>query len=133
MERISNWEEPLSQYIESKRFEPFEYGVNDCCLFASGAVEVMTGVDPIPEFRGQYDSLLSSAKALKKFGQGDIESTMDSKFPIIPIGRAQRGDLALFDDSIGIVSGSFAWFVSDDGLERVPRAMWQKTWSVGRG
>lgn len=133
MERITTWEQALSDYIESKRSEPFEYGVNDCCLFAAGAVEVMTGVDPMPEFRGQYDSLLSSAKALKSIGEGTLEATIDAKFPEVEIGRAQRGDLALFDDSIGVVAGSFAWFVSDDGLERIPRSMWQKTWSVRLG
>ena len=133
MDRLSNWEEILSEYIESKRFEPFEYGLNDCCTFASDAIVAMTGVDPIPEFRGKYDSLLSSAKGLKTIGNGNLESTMDSKFTEVPIGNAQRGDLAFFDDSVGIVYGSFAWFVSDDGLERVPRNLWDKAWSVGRG
>lgn len=133
MERLSTWEEMLSQYIESKRFEPFEYGKNDCCIFISGAVQAMTGVDPMEEFRGQYDSLLTSAKVLKSIGAGDLESTLDGKFPVVPVGKAQRGDLAFFDDSVGLIAGSFAWFVSDDGLERVPRSLWSKSWSVGRG
>lgn len=131
--RHSTWEQSLSEYIESKRHEPFEYGEHDCCTFISGAVEAMTGMDPMPEFRGKYDSLTSSIRALRDIGAGDLESTIDSKFPEVAIGYAQRGDLAFFDDSLGIIMGSFAWFASDDGLERVPRSLWNKTWSVGRG
>jgi hypothetical protein len=131
--RINAWEEALVNYIATKRHEPFEYGINDCCLFAAGAVEAITTEDPMPEFRGQYDSLKGSLKAIKDIGAGTLEATMDSKFPEVAIGHAQRGDLAFFDDSIGVVMGSFAYFVSDDGLERVNRSLWDKCWGVGRG
>jgi hypothetical protein len=131
--RISTWEDALVNYIIIKRDEPFEYGVNDCCLFAAGAVEAITGEDPMSEFRGKYDSLKTSLKAIKDIGDGTLEATLDGKFPEVSIGYAQRGDLAFFDDSIGVVMGGFAYFVSDDGLERIPRDMWNKCWSVGRG
>lgn len=133
MNRVSDWEAALSEYINVMRHAPFEYGVNDCCMFAAGAVEAMTGVDAMAEFRGKYDSSLSAAKALRDIGQGSLEATIDAKFSEVAISQAKRGDIALFDDSLGIVAGSFAWFVSDDGLERVQRADWQKTWSVGHG
>jgi hypothetical protein len=58
---------------------------------------------------------------------------MDGKFPEVAIGHAQRGDLAFFNDSVGVVVGGFAYFVSDDGLERINRSFWGKCWSVGRG
>lgn len=131
--RISAWEEALSEYIATKRYDRFEYGFNDCCLFAAGAVIAVTGEDPMPEFRGKYDSLKGSLKVIKEIGAGTLEATMDSKFLEIEIGHAQRGDLAFFDDSVGVVMGSFAYFVSDDGLERVNRSLWDKCWGVGRG
>jgi hypothetical protein len=131
--RILTWEDALSEYITTKRDEPFEYGLNDCCLFAAGAVEAITGEDPMPEFRGQYDSLKGSLKALKEIGAGTLEDTMDVKFSEVAISYAQRGDLAFFNDSVGVVMGSFAYFVSDDGLERIDRSVWDKCWSVGRG
>ncbi len=133
MERYSDWESRLSEYIESKREAPFVYGENDCCMFAAGAVMAITGVDAMEEFRGSYNSLATSIRALKDIGSGDLESTIDSKFPEIPVGWAQRGDIAFFDNSLGVVMDGFAWFVSDEGLERVPRSMWDKTWSVARG
>lgn len=131
--RLSNWESHLSEYIQSKRNKPFEYGVNDCCLFAAGAVEVVTGENPIPEFIGAYDSLKTSIKALKTIGAGTLEKTMDAKFTEIQIGYAQTGDLAFHDGSIGVIIDADALFVSDDGLVRISRDKWSKTWSVGRG
>lgn len=131
--RKSTWEADLSAYIQSKRNEPFAYGTNDCCYFVFGAVEAVTGQDKMAEFRGTYDTLIGSVRALRNIGQGDLESTMDAKFGQVPIAQAQRGDIAFFDGSIGVVMGAFAWFVSDDGLERIPRSMWDKCWSVGRG
>ena len=131
--RVPAWEDALVNYIAIKRHEPFEYGVNDCCLFAAGAVIEITGEDPMSEFRGKYDSLKGSLKVIKEIGAGTLEATLDGKFPEVSIGHAQRGDLAFFDDSVGVVMGGFAYFVSDDGLEKIPRAMWDKCWSVGRG
>jgi hypothetical protein len=131
--RISTWEQALADYIAIKRHEPFEYGVNDCCLFAAGAVEAITGEDPMSEFRGKYDSLKTSLKVIKEIGAGTLEATLDGKFSEAAIGYAQRGDLSFFDDSIGVVMGDFAYFVSDDGLEKISRDMWDKCWSVGRG
>lgn len=133
IERFPNWESALSDYILSKRDEPFVYGENDCCMFAAGAMIAMTGVDPIPEFRGKYNSLASSVKALKELGAGDLEKTIDGKLPEIAVGLAQRGDVALYDGSLGVVMDGYAWFVSDDGLERIPRSEWTKAWSIGRG
>jgi hypothetical protein len=131
--RISTWEDALADYIAIKRHEPFEYGVNDCCLFAAGAVEAITGEDPMPEFRGQYDSLKTSLKVIKEIGAGTLEATMDNKFSEVAISHAQRGDLAFFGESVGVVMGGFAYFVSDDGLERINRSFWDKCWGVGRG
>jgi len=131
--RLSDWEMQLSEYVLSKKNQPFEYGVNDCCLFAAGAVEAMTGENPIPEFICAYDSLKTSIKALKTIGAGTLEKTMDAKFTEIQIGYAQTGDLAFHDGSIGVIIDSDALFVSDDGLVRISRDKWCKIWSVGRG
>jgi hypothetical protein len=123
----------LSEYVLSKKNQRFEYGVNDCCLFAAGAVEVITGENSIPEFIGAYDSLKTSIKALKTLGSGTLEKTMDAKFTEIQIGYAQTGDLAFHDGSIGVIIDADALFVSDDGLVRISRDKWTKAWSVGRG
>lgn len=131
--RYSDWEERLSTYIATKRHEPFAYGSNDCANFVAGSVLAITGNDVYSEYRSQYDSEIGSLRALVEIGAGDLEATVDAMLPEVGIGHAQRGDIAFFDGSIGVVMGSFAWFVSDQGLERVPRSYWTKCWSVGRG
>jgi hypothetical protein len=130
MNRVSDWETRLSEYIASKRSVTFEWGVEDCCTFSAGAVEVLTGVDPVPEYRGAYSTALQSARVLD--GK-TMEEVLDSKFPEVPIGFAQRGDLVLMDDCVGVVAGDYAWFVSDVGFERVKRGLWEKAWGVGHG
>jgi hypothetical protein len=132
IERISTWEAALSEYIATMRDVEFEYGVNDCCTFFSGAVLAMTGYDPMQEFRGQYNSLTSSIRALREIGAGDLESTIDAKFPVIECAKAMRGDIAFYDGALGVVMGGFAYFIADGGLTRVPRNLWSKCWSVGR-
>jgi hypothetical protein len=87
----------------------------------------------MPEFRGKYDSLKTSIKAIKEIGSGTLEAIMDGKFSEVPISHAQRGDLAFFNESVGVVMGGFAYFVSDDGLEKISREMWDKCWGVGHG
>lgn len=133
LERLSDWESRLSEYIMFKRDEPFAWGSNDCCYFCFGAIEAITGEDRMAEFRGVYDTEFGSLRALVEIGQGSLEATMDTKLPVISVGQAQRGDIAFFDGSIGVVIGGFAWFVSDNGLERIPREYWTKCWGVGHG
>ena len=130
---ISDWETRLSQYIEAHRTAQFEWGRCDCCTFSMGAIEAVTGVDHMSEFRGHYSSELGSLRALKRIGAGNLEKTLDTKFSPIPIGRAKRGDLAFFAGCVGVVMGDFAWFMAEDGLEKVPRRMWDKAWAVNNG
>lgn len=130
--RKSDWQSLLSAYLAAKRDEPFVYGVNDCCMFSAGAVEAITGINPMEEFIGKYKSAASSVRALKDIGAGDLEKTLDGKFEECPIGFAQTGDLAFHDGCVGVVLGSDAVFVSEDGLYRIDRSQWSKAWMVGR-
>jgi hypothetical protein len=91
---------------------------------------VQTGVDNAAAFRGAYSTELGAAKALRRIGAGDIESTFDSFYPERPIGFARRGDLVFNGEAVGVCIGAVAVFLSDDGYSHVPRAQWQKVWAV---
>lgn len=43
MTRYEDWPVRLNAYIESRRQMPFAWRDNDCCSFAIGAVEALTG------------------------------------------------------------------------------------------
>lgn len=134
MTRRSTWEADLAAYIAEVRTRPYVYGEHDCGLFVAGAVLAMTGEDPGAPFRGQYTNEIGCAKALKKFGAGDLESTLDSLFEPCPPGFARRGDLVWSGDAVGVCFGPYALFVGQEGehegLVRVPRAEWSRAWRV---
>lgn len=140
MTRRSTWEADLSAYIASVRSRPFAFGEHDCGLFAAGAVLAITGDDPAAPFRGQYSTELGCAKALKKFGAGDLKSTLGALFDDRPIGRLQRGDLVWNGEAVGVCMGDYALFVGRaetveaeevaEGLIRIPRAEWAGGWRV---
>lgn len=140
MTRRSTWEADLSAYIASVRGQSFAWGELDCAMFAAGAVIAMTGVDPIEVYRGKYSSEMGAAKALKKYGAGDLRSTLDSMFDPCPVGRLQRGDLVWNGEAVGVCMGAYALFVGRtetdegdevaEGLIRIPRAEWAGGWRV---
>lgn len=141
MTRRSTWEADLSAYIASVRDAEFQWGVLDCGLFFAGAVLAMTGDDPGEPFRGKYTTDLGAAKALKRFGAGDLKSTLDSLFDQKPVGRLQRGDGVWNGEAVGVCMGDYALFVGRaetvegeqvaEGLVRIPRAEWVGGWRVG--
>lgn len=130
--RLSTWEPRLKAYLAEHRDAALVYGVTDCCMFAAGAVEAMTGEDPMPEFRGRYRSQAGASRALRTIGAGDLASTLSTKFEPKPVGFAQRGDLVMHDGSVGVCIGAEALFVpmTGSGLVRVPRRDWSAAWAV---
>jgi hypothetical protein len=133
MQRKSNWEQELSDYLISKRDLPFQYGSHDCAHFVAGAVEAMTGENPMAEITDSYDSQIGSLRVLKGLGFDDVEQFTDSKFESTLVGFAQTGDIALYDGCLGIVISSKAVFVTEIGYTFVDRSEWLKAWEVGRG
>ena len=132
-QRHSDWEQRLSDYLISKRHEPFQYGKHDCAHFVAGAVEAITGENPMTDIAREYNNEISSLRVLKELGFDNVEQFTDSKFISIPVGFAQTGDIALHDGSLGIVLGTKAVFASEIGYTFVDRSEWSNAWEVGRG
>ena len=65
----------------------------------------MTGEDPAAAFRGHYKTKLGAAKALKKIGAGDIESTLTEILGEPIKTHAQKGDICLVDTEEGPTAG----------------------------
>ena len=133
--RVSNWEALANDYLASKANEAFEWGVNDCALFAADLVLLITERDIAADYRGNYDDQISAAAALREYGEGTLEATFDALFDVIAIGDAGRFDLAYAEGSIGIIVGDYALFVGEEGdepgLVKIWRKDWAKAWRVG--
>lgn len=136
MHRYPDWEARLAAYLEPLRVRPFEWGRHDCCTFAAGAVEAMTGVDPMPEFRGRYSTAIGSARALRRHGAGELDATLDRKFAQVAPAMAHRGDVIMSGGLLGICLGPFLVAVGrqgdHEGLIRIDRARWAepRAWRV---
>lgn len=135
MNRRSDWEQRLAEYLANCEGAAFIWGEKDCALFAADAVIAMTDTDPAAAFRGRYSTATGSARALKRYGAGTLEETISALFPDRPIGFARRGDLVMHDGAVGVCIGADAVFIGRedqrDGLVRVARTEWTRAWGVG--
>lgn len=139
MYRLPDWETRLAAYLEPLRTLPFSWGAHDCCLFCAGAVIAMTGVDPMPEFRGRYTTSRGSVRALRRIGAGTLAATLNSKFETVDPSLAHRGDIIMSGGLLGICLGPFMVAVGAEGeregLVRIDRAQWSapRAWHVRFG
>lgn len=134
--RLPDWEQRLIEYLTPlMEAAEFRWGQLDCALFVADAVLDMTGEDIAAPFRGRYSTAVGSARALKRYGSGDLKSTFDTLLPARPIGYARRGDVVMSDGAVGICMGAFALFIGErdgfDALYRCDRSEWSHAWSVG--
>lgn len=139
MYRFPDWEARLAAYLEPLRLRPFAWGTHDCCTFAAGAVAAMTGVDPMPEFRGRYSTAIGSARALSRYGGGTLAATMDARFESAAAALAHRGDIVMTSGLLGVCLGGFLVAVGSEGdregLIRIERHRWvdARAWRVPFG
>lgn len=115
--RYDDWPERLSEYIISVQDKQFEYGVFDCCTLAAGAVEAITGVDYMEEFRDTYDDEESSkACRLEQTGTVSLYRILRRKFgPPVHGAKGQIGDVAFFEGNCGVMLGRYALFIHELG------------------
>lgn len=143
--RYEDWPTRLANFIEGRRYKPFDWGSNDCCLFACDAVLAITGDDLARWFRGTYDDKRGAFVALRKFASGGIFETAERQaveysIPRVSLPFAKRGDVVVgrvilpdtleLTDSLGIVVGPFALFVGPDGLSASPTLSCKAAWSI---
>jgi len=124
LHRYPDWEARLNDYIVKVRDKEFDIGTHDCCTFAGGAVEAITGVDPMPEFRDDYDSWDSAEESLTRIGAGDLFKTLARKFgAALPGSQGHKGDVVWFEGSCGISIGRYGMFIGANGyvLVRITR------------
>lgn len=87
----------LSDYIKENSNTPFQWGVFDCSVFASKAIEIQTGMNLRKEFEGKYFSKRESLEIQKSIDT--IENIMDSHFSRINPNFASRGDIYMLENN----------------------------------
>lgn len=137
MPRISNWPRALSDYISANEHQAFVWGSHDCILFATGAIEAITGHDPANHWKGRYHSPLSAARIFKNWGGfEEMIATIagGEGFEEEPVTMARRGDLVLLHQrrwpNSGICLGVWSAFAGPEHITLVKTAECVRAWRV---
>ena len=142
MERRSDWQRALDEFLRAHETRRFEYGHWDCCLFVCDAIVEMTGTDLAASYRGKYATRAGAMRAIAdQLGVASVEMVAKNAaavhgMPEVPVGRAQRGDMVLMkrgrDFALGLVAlnGMEVIVTSKQGLWRLPLSCAVKVWHV---
>jgi hypothetical protein len=135
MKRHADWTLRLTNFVKDKKHVPFEWGVNDCCLFVADMTIAITGVDPAATFRGTYKTELGAMKALKKQGFDDVEAVLNGAFgSTVSRLDVRRGDVVLFENAGRDIAGVMFGEVlapGNFGIETFSPLVIKKVWRVG--
>lgn len=94
MKRREDWPERLHAFIDERRDVSFQWGVNDCVLFAADGILRMTDEDVLGDLRGQWSGAQEAMNLLRSLG--GMEAVADARFERTT--EPQRGDLGLMTD-----------------------------------
>lgn len=131
--RKENWELLLAEYLRQSESLSFQWGSNDCALWASRWVDVATGSEHAPEWEGQYDTAETAQAFMESRNFTSPEDIADAHLPIRDsIAYAKRGDLVLHPDgALGICHGRNSYFLLESrGLSAVRTNLCLKAWEV---
>ncbi len=94
-----NKEALLLDYIESKKSEKFEFGVNDCPLFLAGAIDTMHHTKLVEKYRGKWSDKKSAWKYAKN--HGEIQDHLrDLGCVEVGFNFAQLGDIIIMEQKL---------------------------------
>lgn len=124
MIRHPDWQSRLVLYLTRTAAKPFVPGRQDCALFAAGAIEAMTGVDPADGWRGRYRSLRGGQRMLRAAGYGDHVALAAAILPEVTVAEAAPGDIAVIETpegrALGVVQGAGIYVTGALGLGLMP-------------
>lgn len=97
--RRQDWPTILASYLDQGASREFAWGSWDCCHAACGAVEAMTGINPLGSLQGSYGTQEQAELILGGHGLAErAENVLEELgFPQVHVLKAQRGDLVLVD------------------------------------
>ena len=104
------------KYIEETKPNSFEYGKNDCALWAFKYIKLLNGVDLVSKYLGKYKTWSGGRSALRKYGDKSLIEYLDDNFMKITPPYAQRGDLVMLRGALGLCQGRLTYFLNKKGV-----------------
>jgi len=128
---LSKMKEKLSrEYIEDTPKGSFEYGTNDCALWAFKYVYSLNGLDLFTKYLGQYKTWSGGREALRKFGDKSLKDYLNNHFDEIKIWFAGRGDLVMYRGAVGICQGKLSFFLNKKNIISLNTLDCKDAWRV---
>lgn len=130
--RRRDWQERLATYLHQRMATPFAWGSHDCCTFAAGAVEAMTGSNPMAVLP-RYDTEHAALRIIVE--GGDLRRLVSSILgePVRP-AFAAMGDVVLLSNEgrelLGICNGVNAIAASQDGVAALEMSAAIEAWKI---
>lgn len=129
--RIDKWEDALADYLAVSQSLTFEWGVNDCSLWAARWVDLVTGSNHALDWQGLYGDEESANALMLERGFVNCEAIADANLSIKHVKKAGRGDLMLHESgALGICDGRRSYFLAPTGLSAVLTITCKKAWTV---
>jgi len=134
LSRLPDWQLRLQEFVRARQSAPFQWGENDCCMFAADAVLAVTGVDPALHLRGSYSTAQEAASILRDYG--GIENLVTAFMgPPVPVLMARVGDLVSVEIegrvAVGVCNGTTVIGPSPSGLATASWNAGRSAWRVG--
>jgi hypothetical protein len=133
VKRHADWQSRFNRFIESRRFTPFQWGVNDCCLFACDAAKtvLLSDYDFAEGIRGTYTTAVGAMRAFRRLGANNVEE-LAALYECTLMRRidpaiACRADILVCKETangmpaLGACIGEVGAFVGPQGLVFYPR------------
>ena len=134
--RLPGWRGRFSACLIRAAGRSFEWVSHNCALFVADGVLAQTGKDFAEPFRGKYSTELGAARALKKYGAGDLEKTIAQALPKGGLKTAKLGDVAIVEGPDGLCGGFWLRaniaLVSQEGLVHLSQDSALRIYRVGR-
>ncbi|MBV2144252.1 hypothetical protein KUG47_12180 [Falsochrobactrum sp. TDYN1] len=128
--RVLDWEKRLVAVTEAHLNTPLVWGKSDCLLTTSDAIEAVLGDDPAEEVRGKYKSRTGAHRLIKQRGFDSIVAVLVDRFEEIPTAMAGRGDVGIYQNTVGYFCEYGFAVKGGDGLRFLPRTMAERAFKV---
>jgi hypothetical protein len=116
--RLPDWQMRFSDFGKARASMPFSWGSNDCCTFAAGAVQAITGQNPMA-LVAPYKTEFAAARLMKEGGGLQQIAASLLGQPVAPT-MAAVGDVVLLinegREMLGICNGVNVMAPGESGM-----------------
>lgn len=142
LKRLPDWRERLDAEVQRKALCVFQWGINDCMLFAADLIRAMTGADLGAPYRGRYSTPIGAARILRRVNGArslpealELWEARDGWRPIFPHDAASGDPMLMFMPAGPTLAIRFGVFVAAPGARGVEliaaeRASVARAWAL---